>query len=248
MTSKSYSQALVTGATSGIGRSVALDLSRSGYQVIATGRDSTQLEIIDSMPGIEAVELDIQDRAAFSTLLQDREIDVFVNNVGIMPPNVKFTELTLAQIDDTLDINFKSAVITTRLILPGMIERQRGHVFFLGSIAGQASFPNMALYGASKAALSSFAQTLRCDLSGTGVRVTEIVAGRVETALYRDALNKNQRNKMYAAFDAIQPEEVSQMLISVLNMPAHVDVTRFDILPTAQYVGGSGFAAKTSAK
>jgi NADP-dependent 3-hydroxy acid dehydrogenase YdfG len=149
-----------------------------------------------------------------------------------------------SDIDATLEVNLSAAIAVTRLVLPGMMERKRGHLFFTGSTAGQAPFANMAVYGASKAAISSFAAALRCDLSGSNVRVTEIVAGRVETALYRDVLSDQARTGMYQAFDAVQPEDVAAMLLSVLQMPAHVDVTRFDILPTAQFVGGGGFAKK----
>jgi 3-hydroxy acid dehydrogenase / malonic semialdehyde reductase len=237
-------RALVTGATSGIGKAVSLALTDKGYAVIALGRNVETLEELGRVKNIQPLALDLCDSKARETVLASEPIDVLINNAGIMPPNVKFSDMDQADIDNTIEVNLSAALRVTRLVLPGMIERKTGHVFFTGSTAGQAPFPNMAVYGASKAAISSFAAALRCDLSGTGVRVTEIVAGRVETALYRDALDEDGRQKMYSTFDAIQPENVAEMLLSVLQMPAHVDVTRFDILPTAQYVGGGGFAGK----
>ncbi|MCL6284200.1 SDR family oxidoreductase [Ruegeria sp. 2012CJ41-6] len=236
--------ALVTGATSGIGKAITFALAGAGYQVIALGRSATTLEKMQATAGVQPLALDLTDREALATALEGEEIDVLVNNAGVIPPVTGFDQMDQSDIDTTLEVNLSAALATTRLILPGMMARRRGHVFFTGSTAGQAPFPNMAVYGASKAAISSFAAALRCDIAGSGVRVTEIVAGRVETNLYEKVLTDRARADMYAAFDAVQPDDVAKMLLSVLQMPAHVDVTRFDILPTAQFVGGGGFAQK----
>lgn len=236
--------ALVTGATSGIGKAITFALAQTGYEVIALGRSAAILEQMQSTAGVRPLALDLTDREALAIALEGAEIDVLVSNAGVIPPVTRFDQMAQADIDTTLEVNLSAAIATTRMVVPGMMARKRGHLFFTGSTAGQAPFPNMAVYGASKAAISSFAAALRCDLSGTGVRVTEIVAGRVQTGLYRDVLSDHARADMYSAFDAVQPHEVAQMLLSVLQMPAHVDVTRFDILPTAQFVGGGGFAKK----
>lgn len=236
--------ALVTGATSGIGKAITFALAGAGHEVIALGRSAATLEKMQSTAGVRPLALDLTDREALAAALEGEEIDVLVNNAGIIPPVVGFAHMAQSDIDATLEVNLSAAIATTRLVLPGMMARKRGHLFFTGSTAGQAPFPNMAVYGASKAAISSFAAALRCDLSGSNVRVTEIVAGRVETALYRDVLSDQAREDMYQAFDSVQPGDVAAMLLSVLQMPAHVDVTRLDILPTAQFVGGGGFAKK----
>jgi NADP-dependent 3-hydroxy acid dehydrogenase YdfG len=236
--------ALVTGATSGIGKAITFALADAGFQVIALGRSTTTLEQMQSTDGVRPLAMDLTDREALATALEGEEIDVLVNNAGVIPPVTSFDLMDQSDIDTTLEVNLSAAISTTRLTLPGMLTRKRGHVFFTGSTAGQSPFPNMAVYGASKAAISSFAAALRCDVSGSGVRVTEIVAGRVETNLYNEVLTDRLRADMYAAFDAVQPDDVAAMLLSVLRMPAHVDVTRFDILPTAQFVGGGGFSQK----
>ena len=242
MNSKPKPLALVTGATSGIGKAISFELCNAGHDVIALGRSTANLAEMTAHRGVRPLALDVTDREALAAALEGEEIDVLVNNAGIMPPMQSFAEIAQSDIDTTLEVNLSAALCTTRLVLPGMIARRRGHVFFTGSTAGHAPFPNMAVYGASKAAIASFAAALRCDLSGTGVRVTEIVAGRVQTALYRDALSSDARADMYSVFQAVQPEDVAKMLNTVLAMPPHVDVTRFDILPTAQFVGGGGFA------
>lgn len=236
--------ALVTGATSGIGKAITFALAGAGYQVIALGRSAATLEQMQVTEGVRPMALDLTDREALATALNGEEIDVLVNNAGLIPPVTGFDQMDQSDIDTTLEVNLSAAIATTRLVLPGMMARKRGHVFFTGSTAGHAPFPNMAVYGASKAAISSFAGALRCDLSGSGVRVTEIVAGRVETNLYKQVLTDRARADMYSAFDAVQPDEVAELLLTVLQMPAHVDVTRFDVLPTAQFVGGGGFAQK----
>lgn len=236
--------ALVTGATSGIGKAITLALAANGYEVIAVGRSAAALKDLLCHAGVRPLMLDLTDREALAVALEDEEVSVLVNNAGIIPPVTRFDEMDQSDIDATLEVNLSATLALTRVILPGMMAQKQGHVFFTGSTAGQAPFPNMAVYGASKAAISSFAAALRCDLSGFGVRVTEIVAGRVETNLYAQVLSDRSRADMYSAFDPVQPEDVAAMLLSVLNMPAHVDVTRFDILPTAQYVGGGGFAKK----
>jgi 3-hydroxy acid dehydrogenase / malonic semialdehyde reductase len=133
-----------------------------------------------------------------------------------------------------LALNVSAAVAITRLVAPEMRARGQGHIFFTGSTAGHASFPNMAVYCASKAAISGFAGALRLDMAPYGVRITEIVAGRVETGLYRDIVSADVRAQMYANQSAVQPENVADMVLAVLNMPQHVDVARFDILPTHQ--------------
>ena len=125
-------------------------------------------------------------------------------------------------------------MLVTRLIAPGMRSRGRGHIFFTGSTAGHAPFPNLAAYCATKAAVGAFAQALRLDMAPSGVRVTEIVAGRVETALYKDILSAEARAAMYANQSAVQPQDVAAMVLSVLRLPLYVDVARFDILPTHQ--------------
>lgn len=244
MTFKSKPCALVTGATSGIGKAISFALCKSGYEVIALGRSTEKLAEMSTHDGIRPLALDLTDREAVSGALESEKIDVLVNNAGIMPTPGKFSQMSQADIDATLEVNLSAALTMTRLILPGMIERKQGHVFFTGSTAGHAPFPDMAVYGASKAAISSFAAALRCDLSGSGVRVTEIVAGRVETELYRGVLTDTARDALYSASRAVQPEDVATMLAHVLALPPYVDVTRFDILPTPQFVGGGGYATE----
>ena len=224
--------AFITGATSGIGRAMALALSEAGYDVYAAGRREAALEELRAArPGITPIAVDVTDRDALEAVVADLHIDVLINNAGTMPPLGNFADMAMSDIDATLGVNFGAAVVLTRLVVPQMRERRSGHVLFTGSIAGHAPFANIAVYSATKAAISGFAASLRADLSPYGVRVTEIVAGRVETPLYKDILDAEARAAMYAGA-VVQPEDVAKMVVAVLGLPASADVTRFDIMPT----------------
>jgi 3-hydroxy acid dehydrogenase / malonic semialdehyde reductase len=225
--------AFITGATSGIGRAMAVSLSQAGYDVYALGRSKSAIEELRAaQPRIMPIAVDVTDRGALEAIVADRHIDVLINNAGMMPPLGSFADMTIPDIDATLQVNLSAAIILTRLVVPQMRDRGSGHILFTGSIAAHAAFANIAVYSATKAAIAGFAAALRADLSPFGIRVTEIVAGRVETALYKDILDAKSRAAMYADNVAVQPEDVAQMVVAILALPARADVTRFDIMPT----------------
>lgn len=226
-------QAIVTGATSGIGRAVALALHNSGHEVVAFGRQKAALAELQAK-GLQTRAVDLADRTALIAALVGLKPDVLVNNAGMMPRMAPFCDLTEDEIDRAVVVNLGSVLAMTRAVAPGMRERGRGHIFFTGSTAGHAPFANLAVYCATKAAVGGFAQALRLDMAPHGVRVTEIVAGRVETGLYKDLLPDEARAAMYANRSAVQPEDVAAMVMAALALPAHVDIARFDILPTHQ--------------
>ncbi|OWK20710.1 short-chain dehydrogenase [Mesorhizobium amorphae CCBAU 01583] len=225
--------AFITGATSGIGRAMALALSEAGYDVYAVGRSKSALEELRATrPGITPIAVDVTDREALEAVVSDLHIDVLINNAGVMPPLGNFADMKISDIDTTLEVNLSSAIILTRLVVPQMRDRGAGHIVFTGSSAGHAAFPNVAVYSATKAAIAGFAAALRADLSSHGIRVTEIVPGRVETQLYKDILGAKARAAIYAGNVAVQPEDVARMVVALLGLPAWADVTRFDIMPT----------------
>lgn len=225
--------AFITGATSGIGRAMAVKLSDTGYEVYAVGRNRAALEELRaSRPAITPIAVDVTDRSALEALVKDLRIDVLINNAGMMPPLGNFADMEIADIEATLAVNLGAVILLTRLVVPQMRDRSAGHILFTGSSAGHAAFANIAVYSATKAAIAGFAASLRADLSPYGIRVTEIVAGRVETPLYRDILDAKARAAMYAGNVAVQPEDVAEMVAALLALPFRADVTRFDIMPT----------------
>lgn len=239
-------RALVTGGTSGIGRAISLALNAAGHEVIATGRDAKALARL-ATEGVRPLRLDLGDLPAIPAALAGVDFDILINNAGMVPPPGHFCDMTEADLLTTVAVNLTGSLLVTHAIAPGMRARGRGHIFFTGSIAGHSPYPNLAVYAATKAALGGFAQSLRLDLSSQGVRVTEIVAGRVETPLYKDVLSVEARAAMYAGQTAVQPDDVAAMVLAVLNLPQHVDVARFDILPTRQPVAPAVPAAERQA-
>lgn len=224
---------LVTGASSGIGRAIARHLAGEGHAVLAVARDGEALAALAAeYPAIAPLAFDVGDRAAMTTALAGREIDVLVANAGMMPPLGEFLDSELSDADRAVAVNLSSVLALVRLVVPGMRARGSGHVFFTGSAAAHATFANMAVYSATKAAIAGFAACLRLELSPHGVRVTEIVPGRVETALYDDILDEAARDAMYSTVRTVQPEDVARMVGAVLALPDWADVTRFDIMPT----------------
>ena len=226
-------QALVTGATSGIGRAMALALHNAGYQVVALGRNAQALADLAAL-GLQTRQVDLADTVGMTAALDGLAPDILVNNAGMMPPLGNFCDADPADIDQAITTNLRAVLMLTRQLAPGMRARGHGHIFFTGSTAGHAPFANLAVYCATKAAIGGFAQALRLDMAPHNVRVTEIVAGRVETGLYNALLPAETRAAMYAGNCAVQPDDVAAMLLAVLNLPQSVDVARFDILPTHQ--------------
>ncbi|UJW86533.1 SDR family oxidoreductase [Devosia sp. SL43] len=229
-------KALVTGATSGIGRAIAIALQRAGHDVTAVGRQPEALAELAER-GMTPLRLDLVDGQAVKAALADGDFDILINNAGVISPLVAFCDSDPDDTDRLVSINLTSTLRVTRMVAPGMRERGRGHIFFTGSTAGHGPFANLAAYGATKAALGSFAQALRLEMGGYGVRVTEIVAGRVQTNLYGDILSVDARADMYAGAQAVQPDDLAAMVLAALSLPKSANVSRMDILPTFQASG-----------
>jgi 3-hydroxy acid dehydrogenase/malonic semialdehyde reductase len=226
--------ALVTGATSGIGYAIAQALARSGRRVLAVGRQAEALARLAETPNIVPTPVDILDRSALAACVRNEAIDVLVNNAGVMPPLKPFDETEFDSIDAVIGVNLNASIYLTRLVAPSMRERQHGHIFFTGSTAGHVAFPNLAVYGATKAAIAAFAEGLRLDMAPYRVRVTEIVAGRTETNLYKSLLSDAARAAMYAGGTAVQPKDIADIVMAALTLPETANVSRFDIVPTLQ--------------
>lgn len=236
----SYRRALVTGATSGIGRAVVLALRDAGLQVIAVGRSRQALAELREEPRVTVIEADVRDTGAFAEVLAKHPVDVLVNNAGVLSTRASFQEMDPAEIDNMVDINLKAPLHLTRQVVPGMIKRGHGHLFFIGSSAGRAPHPGAVVYGASKAGISLFCDALRCDLLGSGVRVTEIAPGRVQTQLYKTAMGMQAAGaELYEGYESIMPQDIATLLLAALSLPQQVDVSRLEVFPTAQAVGGA---------
>lgn len=240
MTNQPYQVALVTGASSGIGRAIAHRLTKEGLKVYALGRNAGALETLARECGATPIAVDLHDTSSLQALFDDVEIDVVVNNAGLLPAIAKFAQCSPADIDAMIDINLRAPLHIAYMAIDGMVKRERGHLFFIGSSAGRFPHPNTAVYGATKAAISMFCDSLRCDLLGSKVRVTEIAPGRVQTSLYRTALgDAGAKEKLYDAYRSIQPEHIAELIATAIALPDFVDVSRMEVFPTDQATGGS---------
>jgi NADP-dependent 3-hydroxy acid dehydrogenase YdfG len=234
-----YRVAVVTGATSGIGKATVSKLRDIGLEVYAVGRNEEALDDLKQNSGAVPVRADVRNTEAIVRQLSGVDVDVLVNNAGILSTRAIFHEIDPAEIDAMIDVNLKAPMHLTRAILPDMVKRRKGHLIFIGSSGGQAPYPMMSAYGASKAGLSLFCDNLRCDLLGTSVRVTEVVPGRVQTDLYRTAIPDNQAQAvLYDGYRPIQPHHVAEIIANSLALPAYVDVARVEVFPTDQATGG----------
>jgi 3-hydroxy acid dehydrogenase / malonic semialdehyde reductase len=239
-----YNTALVTGASRGIGEAIVRSFINRGMDVHALALADDDLDRIATSTGAHAVGLDIRDTAALVAAIGDTPFDVVVNNAGVLPQLQHFAENSAASVDLLVDINLRAALHVTRLVLPGMIERDRGHIFFTGSISGKHPSANAAAYGGTKAALHAFAEGLRCDLLGSNIRVTVLMPGRVQTRLYDEIFGSGKAASaaLYDDFDAIQPADIASVVNAALDLPPNVDLTTIEILPTKQIFGGSTIA------
>jgi len=185
--------AIVTGASSGIGRAIALDLAKRGATVVSAARRADLLEDVarecrTTSPASEAVVTDVGDRAAVEKLIagvleRHGKIDLLINNAGI-PMRVHASRLTSDQIERTMRINFLGAAYAITAVLPSMLARKDGHIVNIASVAGRFGSPRESAYTASKFAMTGFSEVLESDLDGTGVHVHMVYPGPIATEIW----------------------------------------------------------------
>jgi 3-hydroxy acid dehydrogenase/malonic semialdehyde reductase len=234
-----YRTALITGATSGIGAAVARALVARGLTVHAAARRRERLEALAAATGCLAHVVDVRDRAAVHATFTDLEIDILINSAGI---GLGFAGLHAAAPEDieaTLETNVLGTAQVLRAVLPGMVERGRGHVVNIGSIFGLHAIGS-SVYGASKGAVHLMSQNLRLELAGTGLRVTEVCPGRTHTEFLQIAAGDPERARdMVSGFDIITAEDVCAAVLFALDAPWHVNISLIELTATEQIPGGS---------
>ena len=238
--------ALVTGATSGIGEACAERLIRDGHRVIGAGRRGERLgALADRLgPRFHPEALDVTDRHAVSAMLaalpeEFAGIDVLLNSAGMALGLEPAPRALLDDWDRMIETNCRALVAVTRLVLPGMIERGRGHVVNIGSVAGSYPYPGGNVYGATKAFVHQFSLNLRSDLLGTPVRVTNVEPGMVETEFseVRFAGDKGRASAVYAGMQPMVAADIADAVAWCLTRPAHVNVNTIEIMPVQQAFG-----------
>jgi NADP-dependent 3-hydroxy acid dehydrogenase YdfG len=234
-----YKTALVTGASSGIGAAVVQRLCKEGLQVHAIARSRDSLLALAERTGCIAHVLDVTDLAGITRLTEQVRFDVLVNNAGVDKPR-SFLKAHAEDIDLLVDVNLRAVLHLCRLVVPGMVERDRGHVVNISSIAGAYNFNGNTTYHATKAAVSMLSRQLRIDAFGKRVRVTEICPGRVATDIFAHVHgdSKETYEKFVEGFELPQAEDIANAIAFAIAAPVAVNIGHMEITPTLQVPGG----------
>lgn len=240
---------LITGATSGIGEACARKFAQNGDKVILTGRNQVRMTAIaDELKaqGAEVLTLmfDVRDREAARQAIESlpaewQEIDVLVNNAGLALGLEAEFEGNSDDWDGMIDTNVKGLLTMTRLIVPGMVARDRGHVINMGSVAGDAAYAGGNVYCATKAAVKALSDGLRIDVANTAVRVTNLKPGLVETNFSNIRFHGDEERaaNVYKGIKPLTGDDIADVAVYAANAPAHVQIAEVLILATHQASG-----------
>ncbi|MDY3113942.1 MAG: SDR family NAD(P)-dependent oxidoreductase [Helicobacter sp.] len=233
----------ITGASVGFGREIAKKFAKNGHKVIALARRKDKLESLrQEIKNYFILPCDICDKTALKNALESlpsefREIDVLVNNAGLALGLESAHKCDFSDWEIMINTNITALAYLTRLVLPQMVERKRGHIITIGSIAGKYPYPGGNVYGATKAFVRQFALNLRADLAGSGVRVSDIEPGLAEGSefsLVRFNGNKQKVDELYKNANALKPEDVAEAVFWVATLPKHVNINTLEMMPTSQ--------------
>ena len=239
--------AIVTGATSGFGRAIALRLAGLGYQLIVTGRrkellDTLTAEISEKYSAsVLALNFDVRDFKACEEAVNSlpdefKSIDLLVNNAGLAAGAAPFDQSLLEDFDRMIDTNVKGLLYMTKLIVPGMIEREGGHIVNISSIAGIEVYPSGSVYCASKHAVNAITKGLRIYLVKHGIRVSSISPGMAETefSIVRYHGDTEKAKAVYNGLTPLNAEDIADALEFIVTRPAHVSINDIQINPSQQ--------------
>ncbi|MDB5858259.1 MAG: putative oxidoreductase, family [Ramlibacter sp.] len=234
-----YQTALVTGASSGIGAAVVERLRKEGLQVHAIARSRDSLLALAERTGCIPHVLDVTDLEGVTRLAQEVPFDILVNNAGVDRPR-SILQATAEDIDLLVDVNLRAVLHLCRLVVPGMVQRDRGHVVNISSIAAAYNFNGNSTYHATKAAISMLSRQLRIDAFGKRVRVTEICPGRVATDIFAHVHgdSKETYERFVEGFELPQAEDIAAAIAFAIAAPIAVNVGHMEITPTLQVPGG----------
>lgn len=232
----------ITGASSGIGAATALAFAAEGARLLLAARRAGKLAAIASKalergaPAVHSIDLDVREHRVVQQAIDDlpkewAEIEILVNNAGLSRGLEKLYMGRISDWEEMIDTNVKGLLYVTRAVVPGMVVRGRGHVINLGSTAGEITYPNGAVYCATKAAEKAINDGLRQDVLGTPVRVTSVDPGMVETdfSLVRFHGDQDRAAKVYKGITPLSAEDVADAIVWAASRPAHVNIARISM-------------------
>lgn len=236
---------LITGATAGFGEAAARKFVAGDWKVIGTGRREDRLKRLQEELGDSFMPLaiDMRDHEAVQSLSRlERpwgEIDLLLNNAGLAPPTDALPELGWDKIEQVIDTNITGLVALTRALLPKLIER-KGQIINLSSVAATYPYKGGAVYAGTKAFVRQFSLDLRCDLAGTGVRVTSIEPGMAETefTIVRTGGDKEASDRLYAGSNPITADDLADLFWWLANLPWHLNINTIELMPVSQSFAG----------
>jgi 3-hydroxy acid dehydrogenase/malonic semialdehyde reductase len=241
----------ITGASSGIGAAVARRFAASGARLVLAARRLDRLTALSTELGAAAhlIQLDVRDRAESLRAVESlpaafAEVTVLVNNAGGAHGLEPAQEANLDDWETMVDTNIKGVLYLTRALLPGMVQRDRGHIINIGSVAGSYPYPGGNVYGGTKAFVEQFSLNLRADLAGRRVRVTNIEPGMTETefSLVRFKGDEDKAKAVYRGVPALSADDVAEAVLWCASQPEHVNVNRLEMMSVMQSF--AGFAVK----
>ncbi|RYC52212.1 SDR family NAD(P)-dependent oxidoreductase [Flagellimonas olearia] len=237
--------ALITGATSGIGKATAEIFAKQGFNLVLCGRRQDRLEELKEKLGqsveIHTLNFDVRDRDAVFAAVESlpkafAQIDILVNNAGNAHGLDPIDKGSIDDWEAMLDINVKGLLYMSKAILPQMVERKAGHIINIGSTAGKEVYPNGNVYCASKHAVDAINQGMRIDLNAYGIRVGAVNPGLVQTEFsdVRFKGDTDKASKVYQGFQPLKPEDIADIILFVVTRPYHVNIADLVVMPTAQ--------------
>ncbi|MCB9189960.1 MAG: SDR family NAD(P)-dependent oxidoreductase [Flavobacteriales bacterium] len=235
--------ALITGASSGIGKATACKLSESGFDLILCGRRKDRLEELAKDLQVKTLILtfDVRDLNAVNLAIDSlpadwKNIDVLVNNAGNAHGLSTFDQGDIADWDAMIDGNVKGLLYVSKAIIPNMVQRGMGHIINISSVAGKQTYENGAVYCASKKGVEAISEGMRLDLTKHGIKVTNVAPGAVQTEFseVRFKGDKERADKVYQGFEALKAEDIADVIAYAVNAPDHVTIADVTVYAKAQ--------------
>jgi len=235
-------RALVTGGSGGIGSAVARMLAGLGVDTIAASNDQLRLDALNGIENLSTVFVDVRDAGAMKRKFASGEFDILVNAAGVLGVTGTLYSVPTASAQEIIDVNVVGLHNALSAVVPGMVERNRGHIVNISSLAGPYPSIGQPMYSASKAAVHNMSANLRMELFGTDVRVTELRPGRVRTGMHAEMFVGDHSKSdalLYDPYECLKPDDIADTLRFVLSTPPHVSIAQIEVVPTHQVVGGT---------